>query len=350
MLTNTIGFGDREHNELPVAKVVADYLRTDHREFVVQPDVVEILDRIAWHFDEPFADSSAVPTWYVCQMARDNVTVALSGDGGDENFGGYTFRYLPHLFESRIRSFLPIGVRRILFGTIASLYPGSARLPKPLRLKTIFENLAVTDGEAFYRDLVWLRPDARKKIYSSDFLSSLGNFTPFEMIRPLYETSHAHDPLSRSLFTDIHLYMTDNCLVKVDRMSMAHSLEVRSPLLDYHIIEFAARLPASLKVSHNKGKLLFRDVAAKRLPSQVLSQPKRGFSIPAAQWLRAELKPVVEQSVLNKNSFFAPFLNRTELKKIWQEHQSGSRDHNVFLWGLMMLDLWSRKHLNQSSK
>lgn len=347
VLTNSIGFDDPRFNELPVARLVADYLKTCHQEYIVEPRVTDVLEKIAWHFDEPFADSSAVPTWYVCQIAKENVTVALSGDGGDENFGGYTFRYVPHLLESRIRSFLFVWARRLLFGLAGAIYPAYAQLPQPLRLKTILENLAVSDVRAFYNDLIWLRSDVRRRVYTGDFLRVLNEFEPFEIVRPLYESKQAHDPLNRALYTDINLYMTDNCLVKVDRMSMAHSLEVRSPLLDYRLIEFAALLPASLKIRNGKGKILLRRLAAKRLPSQVLQQPKRGFSIPAPQWLRNELRPMVEDTVFAEGSFLRDFLRIEQIKKMWHEHLSGSRDHSVFLWSVLMLDRWAKCHLGR---
>ena len=312
---------------------------------MVEPEIARILEKIAFHFDEPFADSSAVPTWYVCQMARDNVTVALSGDGGDENFGGYTFRYVPHIMESRIRSLLPHVLRKLLFGIVGRFYPALSKLPKPLRLKTILENLAVTDTLAFYNDLIWLRSDLREQVYSESFLKGLGSFQPFEVVRPLYESEYADDPLSRALYTDIHLYMTDNCLVKVDRMSMAHALEVRSPILDYRVVEFAATLPQWLKIHNGKGKILLRKLAAERLPQQILKQPKRGFSIPAVQWLRNELRHVAKNAILKNGAFPHEFLRKDRLKRVWYEHLSGSRDHSVFLWGLIMLDLWAKNHL-----
>jgi asparagine synthase (glutamine-hydrolysing) len=346
VLSNSIGFDDAQLNELPAARAVAVHLRTDHREFLVRPDALGVLKKIAWHFDEPFADSSAVPTWYVCKMARENVTVALSGDGGDESFGGYTFRYIPHAFESRIRQIFPASFRSLVFGPLGAVYPGSAWLPKPLRVKTIFENLAVSDAEAFYRDLAWLRADTRQAVYSPDFMNSLNGFTPFEMVRPFYAGSDARDALGRSQFTDINFYLTDDVLVKVDRMSMAHALEVRSPLLDHRIIEFAARLPGRLKIDNKLGKLLLRRVAERRLPAEVLNQPKRGFSIPADRWLRNELKPLAGQAIFN-SSIVTDVLMRGRLQKIWDQHQLGVRDHSVFLWGLMMLGLWEDVHFKK---
>lgn len=342
VITNSIGFEDRQLNELPVASAIAAHLGTDHHEFLVEAKAAEVLEKIAWHFDEPLADSSAVPTWYVCQMARRMVTVALSGDGGDESFGGYTFRYLPHMMEARLRAALPTALRRSMFGALGAMWPASAKLPQPLRLKTIFENLAVGDAEAFYRDLVWLRSDMREALYTPDFMAELKGFTPVEAVYPYYAGSDAQDALGRSQDADIHFYMTDDVLVKVDRMSMAHSLEVRSPLLDHRIIEFAARLPSDLKVDGRCGKLPLRELAARRLPREILDQPKHGFSIPSARWLRNELRPLAESMIFDRNRFFSDILDERTVRQMWGEHLNKTRDHSVFLWGLMMLGMWEQ--------
>jgi asparagine synthase (glutamine-hydrolysing) len=342
VITNSIGFEDREFNELAVAAEIASHLKTDHHEFTVEPKAADVLERIAWHFDEPFADSSAVPTWYVCEMARRTVTVALSGDGGDESFAGYSFRYVPHMLESRVRTSVPAALRALAFGPLGRLWPASARLPKPLRLKTILENLAVSDAEAYFRDLAWLREDARLALYTPDFKRQLKGYTPFEAVYPFYANNDAPDALARAQHADIHFYMTDDVLVKADRMSMAHSLEVRCPLLDYRMLEFAARLPASLKTDRSKGKLPLRAAAARRLPERIRNMPKRGFSIPAARWLREDLRPMAEDLILGANSSASEWLDPGMLRTMWAEHQSGARDHSVFLWGQMMLSLWRK--------
>lgn len=339
VLTNSIGFGDRQHNELPLARLVADQFGCDHREFTLEADAAGVLPQIARHFDEPLADSSAVPTWYVCEMARQNVTVALSGDGGDEGFAGYTFRYNPHLAEAKLRAGIPMALRGLLFGPLGSLYPASARLPRYLRLKTIFENLAVSDAEAFYQDLVWLRADDRDALYSEQFKQLLAGYSPLEEVYPRYSSGQAPDPLSRAQYADIHFYMTEDVLVKVDRMSMAHSLEVRSPLLDHRVLEFAATLPTQLKVNAGKGKHLLRMLAKKKLPKDIVEHPKQGFSIPAARWLRGELKEMAQNAIF-ESRVIGDYLDPTQVQRMWDEHQSGNRDHNVFLWGLMMLGMW----------
>ena len=342
VITNSIGFDDRKFSELGAAKAIAEHLGTDHHEFVVQPRATDVLEKIAWHFDEPLADSSAIPTWYVCEMARRTVTVALSGDGGDEGFGGYTFRYVPHVFESRLRGALPLAVRSPLFGLLGSIWPASARLPQPLRLKTIFENLAVSDSEAYYRDLLWLRADARAALYTPEFMRSLNGYTPAEAVLPFYANTDASSPLARSQNADIHFYMTDDVLAKADRMSMAHSLEVRCPLLDHRLIEFGVRLPDNLKIDGRQGKVVLRELAGRRLPEAIRNLPKQGFSIPAATWLRKELRPMTEDLLFNGTDPFDGLLDPAVVKRMWREHLSAARDHSVFLWGLMMLALWRR--------
>jgi len=340
VLTNSIGFDEREFSELEVARATAVHLGTDHHEHVVRPQAAAILPKIAWHFDEPMADSSAIPTWYVCEMARKSVTVALSGDGGDESFAGYTFRYLPHALESRIRAALPAALRTALFAPAGRFWPASARLPRPLRLKTILENLSVADAEAYYRDLAWLRDDTRSAVYSRDFMQTLKGFTPRETAYPYYLHNDARDAVGRAQYADIHFYMTDDVLVKVDRMSMAHSLEVRCPLLDHRIIEFAASLPTRLKMNRRQGKLPLREVARRRLPRAILEMPKRGFSIPAARWLREELRPMAEGLLFDGRHAVLDALDRDSLRRLWHEHQSGGRDHSVFIWAVMMIALW----------
>lgn len=350
VVTNSIGFDERALSELPAARCIASHLGTDHHEFIVTPRAADIIERIAWQFDEPLADSGAVPAWYVCQMTKQSVTVALSGDGGDEAFGGYTFRYIPHVFESRIRRALPLALRAPIFSTVGAAWPGSPSLPKPLRLKTVFENLALGDAEAFYRDLIWMRPEVREKLYSPDFMAELKGFTPMEMVQRQYSHNDAQDPLGRSQFADIHIYMADDVLTKVDRMSMAHSLEVRCPLLDHRILEFAARLPSSLKLHGRTGKVLLRQLAARRLPADIVKLPKRGFSIPAAQWLRGELSDLAKSLLFDSKTGLAErLLDRNSVREIWRQHQSGTHDHHVLLWGFMMLNLWERQHVREHS-
>ncbi len=343
VVTNSIGSQDARYDELDQARAVAQHLGTEHHEHVVVPQAVQVLERIAWHLDEPIADSSAVPTWYVCEMARRTVTVALTGDGGDESFGGYTFRYAPHVMESRLRAALPVALRAPVFGALGAAWPASAKLPRPLRLRTIFRNLAVGDSQAYYEDLTWLKSDVRQRLYSRAYLEDLKGFTPFEVVEPHYSDPASADALARSQYADLQVYMTDDVFVKVDRMSMAHALETRAPLVDPSILEFAATLPAELKLGPEGGKRVLRRLAEKRLPAAVVGAKKKGFSIPADEWLRGELKDYAWAHIFGRDGLVRERLNPMAAQRLWAQHQSGARNHGVILWGLMMLGLWEAK-------
>ena len=342
VLTNAIGFEGGE-NELPLARRFAAYLGTDHREFVIKPEAAKILPKLVWHLDEPLADSSTVPTFYVCQMARRNVTVALSGDGGDESFGGYTFRYLPHLWEARLRKKIPLPLRGSLLALLGRIYPQAPWLPKPLRLKTIWQNLSVSDAAAFYRDLVWLPPEIREEIYAPAFWKELAGFSPFEKVYPLYEAARELDPVSRAQFVDLHFYLPEDVLVKVDRMSMAVALEVRAPLLDYRLVEFAATLPLRLKVKGRKGKVLLREALKRFFPEEIISSAKRGFAVPEADWLRKECRSFVDEALEDKDSLLWRYLLRPKVQELWRKHLRRQLNLGVFFWGLMILHLWEKE-------
>ncbi len=342
VLTNSIGFEGGE-NELPTARRFATYLGTDHREFVIKPEAAQVLPKLIWHLDEPLADSSIIPTFYVCQIARQNVTVALSGDGGDESFGGYTFRYLPHLWESRLRQKIPPLLRGSLFSLLGHIYPQAPWFPKPLRLKTIWQNLSVSDAKAFYRDLVWLPPEIREEIYTPLFWKKLGGFSPLEKIYPLYEKVKELDPFSRAQYVDLHFYLPEDVLVKVDRMSMAVALEVRAPLLDHRLIEFAASLPLSLKLKGRKGKVLLREALQRFFPRKIISSEKKGFAVPEAQWLRKECRFFVEEALQDADSLLWQYLSRPKLRKLWEKLLTNKINLGVFFWGIMIFYLWEKE-------
>ena len=338
--TNAIGFDVARYDETVHARAVAEACGTEHHEFQVRPDAVSALNLLGWHFDEPLADPSAIPTYYVCKMARQQVTVALSGDGGDETFGGYTFRYRPHLVESKLRGAVSGTVRGAGFGLAGHLYPKWDWLPQPLRLKTILSNLAVSDARAFYLDLCLMSPSTRQALYSPSMHSALRGFTPYEAVGPLYESSDAADPVGRSQHTDILSYMTEDVLVKVDRMSMAVSLEVRCPLLDHRVMELAARLPLELRLRGSRGKWILRELAAKMVPRDVLERPKQGFSPPVAEWLRGELRELAEASLFAPNTSLADFVDLDTVRTLWADHQSGLRENSQILWDLLMFRQW----------
>lgn len=344
--TTAIGFDVARQDELPHARAVARACGTDHTEHIVRPDAAKALDLLSWHFDEPLADPSAIPTYYVCKMAREKVTVALSGDGGDEPFGGYTFRYRPHLIESKMRAAVPSAIRGVVFGAAGKLYPKWDWLPRPLRLKTILSNLSVSDQRAFYLDLSLMSPAIRDRLYSRSLTDDLKGFTPHEAVAPLYTASDADDPVGRSQHADILSYMTEDVLVKVDRMSMAVSLEVRCPLLDHRVIEFAAGLPLKMRLRGGKGggKWLLRRLASRRLPRDIIERPKQGFSPPVAEWLRGGLRELAEDSLFSPRSSLADFMEMRTVRHLWRDHQSKLRENSQILWALLMFRMWEETY------
>lgn len=341
VVTNSIGNADPHQDESPIAREVAAAFHTEHHEFRMEPNAASALPSIARHMDEPIADPSALPTWYVCQMARSRVTVALSGDGGDEAFGGYTFRYAPHVVESRLRARIPVSIRAPVFSALYAAWPDSSRLPRPLRLKSILGNLARSDAEAYAEDLGWLKSPVRDALYSDKFSDSLMGFSPKELAIARYLERRHGGALARSQHADQQLYLTDDVLAKVDRMSMAHSLEVRAPLLDYRILEFAASLPPALKLSGGHGKLLLRALAARRLPKSVVDAPKRGFTIPYAAWLRTDIRDLAESVLFGARSAVRDVVDPSELRGAWNQHCSGARNLGAPLWSMVMLGLWT---------
>ena len=245
--TCSIGFEEKEFNELDYAREVASQFKTNHYERMVQPDAVGVVEKLVWHYDEPFADSSAVPTYYVSQAAREHVTVALAGDGGDENFAGYR-RYYFDRRENVMRSLLPAVVRQPIFGALASLYPKADWAPRIFRGKATFQNLARAPIEAYFRSVSAFHPELKAKVLHQDLLCELNGYDSLDVLRDYYRRADTEDPLSRIQYVDIKTYLTDDILVKVDRASMAHSLEVRAPILDHKLMELVASIPSSLKL------------------------------------------------------------------------------------------------------
>jgi asparagine synthase (glutamine-hydrolysing) len=342
VLTCSIGFEDEAFNELPYAREVARYFDTEHHEQIVHPDAVGIVEKLAWHYDEPFADSSAVPTYYVSKTAREHVTVALSGDGGDENFAGYR-RYYFDQRENWLRSWLPSEVRRPVFGTLASLYPKADWAPRIFRGKATFENLARAPIEAYFRSVSAVQTSLKNELLHPDVMSHLAGYDSLDVLRHYYDKADTEDTLSRIQYVDIKTYLTDDILTKVDRASMANSLEVRAPILDHKFMELAARIPSSLKLRGRVGKYIFKKTLEPLLPQATLTRPKMGFAVPLARWFRHELKEMAHEVILGRHA--EDFTEPRIVEKIWGEHQRGFRDRSTELWTLLMFRLWQRRFL-----
>ena len=338
--TCSIGFEEEEFNELEYAREIATQFNTDHHEEIVRPDAVGIVEKLVWHYDEPFADSSAIPTYYVSKMAREHVTVALAGDGGDENFAGYR-RYYFDSRENIVRHLLPAPIRKPVFGTLASLYPKADWAPRVFRGKATFANLARAPIDAYFRSVSAVQPELKDQLLHHDFKQELHGYDSLNVLNNYYEKANTADPLSRIQYVDIKTYLTDDILVKVDRASMAHSLEVRAPILDHKLMELAASIPSSLKLRGSSGKFIFKKALERILPENVLQRRKMGFAVPLAKWFRSELKDFAYSAIFARNQ--SAFLNEETVKQVWREHQGGLRDRSTELWTLLMFRLWERQ-------
>src|SRR3990167_7530540 len=339
--TCAIGFDDPQFNESAFAQMVADRYHTDHRLEIVQSDDFDLIDTLARLYDEPFADSSALPTYRVCQMARKHVTVALSGDVGDESLGGYR-RYRMHLGEERARQSLPLGVRQSVFGPLGRWYPKADWAPRPLRAKTTFQALAMDSAEAYQHSMSRLRTEQRRALFSEAFQQSLGGYQTVDLFRQHAAKANTDDPLALIQYLDYKTWLVGDINTKVDRAGMAHSLEVREPLMDHELIEWLATLPSSLKIQGGEGKYVFKKAFEPLLPHDVLYRPKMGFSVPLARWLRGPLAQRMSESVLSDRMLDSGYFQRDALERMVQGHLKGQADYSDALWALIMFDAFLR--------
>jgi asparagine synthase (glutamine-hydrolysing) len=342
--TASIGFREAGFDELPYARAVAQRFHTHAYEKTVEANAAKILDVLVWHFDEPFADSSMVPTYYVSQVAREQVTVCLSGDGGDENFAGYR-RYRFDVFENRIRSIVPEALRRSLFGALGHVYPKADWLPQIFRAKTLLTNLSLSPEEGYFHSMSWFTPGMKSLLYQDSLKNTLNGYDSFLVMKQYFDRTQGWDPLSRIQYVDIKTYLVDDILTKVDRASMAHSLEVRVPLLDHEVMEYAASLPACYKLQNGEGKYIFKKALQNLLPSEVLYRPKMGFVIPLARWFRGDLKGLFTERIFAKDAFIRDLFDPAPIQRWWVQHQRGVRDYSAYLWALLVLECWGRRFM-----
>ncbi len=340
--TCSIGFDDPRFNELAFAQQVATRYQTDHRIEVVKSDDFDLIDTLAWLYDEPYADSSAIPTYRVCQMARKHVTVALSGDGGDEGLGGYR-RYRLHLAEESLRSRLPPELRQPLFGLLGRLYPKADWAPRPLRAKTTFEALAMDAVQAYHHSVSHLRSEQRQRLFSTAFVRGLNGYRALDVFRQHASQAQTEDPLALIQYLDYKTWLVGDINTKVDRASMAHALEVREPLLDHPLVEWLAGLPSRLKIHNGQGKYLFKKALEPLLPHEVLYRPKMGFSVPLASWLRGPLRQRLCDSVLSARMLDSGYFNAATVQTLVRQHLGGRSDHSTALWMLIMFDAFLRQ-------
>ena len=339
--TCSIAFDDPAFNESAFAQKVADRYHTNHRVETVQSDDFDLIDTLARLYDEPYADSSAIPTYRVCQLARKHVTVALSGDGGDESFGGYR-RYRLHMMEERMRSALPGALRRPVFGLMGRLYPKADWAPRMFRAKTTFEGMARNSVEAYFHSVSILRAPMRDALFSQRFKTELAGYDAQDVFDRHASQAGTDDPLALIQYLDIKTYLVGDINTKVDRASMAHSLEVREPLMDHELVEWLATLPSSLKIQGQEGKYLFKKALEPHLPQDVLYRPKMGFSVPLARWFRGPLRQRVRDAVMGPRLAATGWFNAAYLRHLVEAHQSAAADYSAPLWTLMMFEAFLR--------
>jgi asparagine synthase (glutamine-hydrolysing) len=335
--TCSIAFADPKFDESAFAQQVADRYHTRHFVDRVESDDFDLIDTLAKLYDEPYADSSAIPTYRVCELARKHVTVALSGDGGDESFGGYR-RYRLHLMEGRMRSLLPLSVRRPVFGLLGRLYPKLDWAPRVLRGKTTFEGMARTPVEAYFHSVSILRAPMRQQLFSANLRRELGGYDAFDVFDRHAKRAGTDDALSLVQYLDLKTYLVGDINTKVDRASMAHSLEVREPLMDHPLVEWLATLPVDMKLRGNEGKVLLKQAMEPHLPPEIMYRPKMGFSVPLARWFRGPLKARVRDSILGPRLLGTGWFNEPYLRHLVDAHQSGRSDYSAPLWTLLMFD------------
>jgi len=339
--TCSIAFDDPAFDETRFAQIVADRYRTRHFVDQVASDDFDLVDALASVYDEPYADSSAIPTYRVCQLARKHVTVALSGDGGDESFGGYR-RYQLHLMEEKLRRSLPLGLRRTVFGFLGRAYPKADWAPRVFRAKTTFESLGRTSVEAYASSMSFVREPLRRELFSPAFRRHLGGYRAIEVFDRHAANAATDDPLALIQYVDLKTYLVGDINTKVDRASMAHSLEVREPLMDHPLVEWLATLPSNMKLHGTTGKYLLKKSQEPHLPDDVLYRPKMGFAVPLANWFRGPLREKVRQSVLGERLARSGIFEPAVLRRLVEGHESGRSDHSTPLWTLLMFDAFLR--------
>jgi asparagine synthase (glutamine-hydrolysing) len=347
--TCSIGFDQPSHDESAFARQVAKACGTRHHVGHARVHDLDVIERLPLVHDEPFADASAIPTMRLSELAREVVTVALSGDGGDELFAGYR-RHRWHLYEERARAALPAAVRRPLFGTLGALYPKLDWAPRPLRLKATLAELALDPADAYFQSVAISSDAVRRRLYAPELQRALQGYGASEVIRTHWEGTAGQHPLDQVQHADIMTYLPGDILTKVDRASMAHSLEVRVPLLDHVLVEWAATLPPRLRLNARGSKFVLKRALRSHLPAAILRRRKMGFSVPLAAWLRGSLAAPVTRALAEPAFADAGLLDMAAVRRLIEQHRSGRSDHSRIIWALFMLSgFLTRVHERQAA-
>ncbi|TYK65764.1 asparagine synthase (glutamine-hydrolyzing) [Colwellia echini] len=341
--TCSIGFDDEKYNEVDFARAVAEQYKTNHHEFTVHQNVKDELANIVSYFDEPFADPSLVPTYFVSELARQKVTVAIAGDGGDEVFAGYE-KYSVDNVENKLRQKFPSVIREYIFPPLAKL-AGCINATPFRRAKSLLTSLSVEPAMGFYITNSFITDDIWNNLVNDKMNNSLNGYHPSKITIDKYHKADGPDHLSKILYTDMKTYLPGGILVKVDRMSMANSLEVRAPILDYKLVEFAATIPSKYKFNDGEKKYILKEIFKPFLTDDILYRKKMGFSVPLADWLRGEIKDITEDCLFNRKTGLVNYFKPEEIKKMWQQHQDKTTDYSAPLWSMLMFQMWWDKYM-----
>jgi len=341
--TFTIGFRDKNYNEAEKARTIARHFGTEHHEFILEPNLTDILPKMIWHSDEPSGDSSCFPTYLLSQTARQNITVALSGDGGDEFFGGYN-TYTADLWSAYYRR-LPLWMRKNLFIPFLNLLPATSH-PIEHRLKRFAQGGLLNPLQAHYFWNGSLSEEEKLSLYSSELREKLSSCDTFNLFDNLAGHSRFTNPLDFFMYADQKTYLTDDILVKVDRMSMAHGLEVRSPLLDTQIISLSYQIPLRFKIRLGRKKYILKRLLSQMIPRELTSNTKKGFSIPLQKWFRGELKDFLRAALQAQTFTQLGFFNPESLNNLMNSHFTAKANHGSILWSLMCLSIWNEQVRN----
>jgi asparagine synthase (glutamine-hydrolysing) len=340
--TFSIGFGERDFDELRYARQVAERFGTDHHELVVEPRALEVLPTLVRHYGEPYGDSSAIPTYYVAQMTRQHVTVALNGDGGDELLAGYERHW-----AARIAARYDTVPRFVRHGLIRPLIP---LLPEPRQRRAFLRRakrfMAAAHLPVFDRYLHWVgayTPAQKQTLYTPDFVAQLHGNESGRWLREALAPEPGLDPVDAVVRADTLLYLPEDLLAKVDIATMANSLEARAPFLDHRLVEFCASLPSSLKLRGRTSKWLLRSLMRDRLPPDILTRPKMGFGVPVGEWLRGDLRPLLQDTLFSPTAVQRGYFRPDAVRALVDEHLSRRADRTSHIWALLMLELWQRE-------
>lgn len=346
--TFSIGFKDSSYNELEYARAVAKRYATDHHEYVIEADALQLTEKLISHFDEPFGDFSIFPTYLVSQMARRDVTVALTGDGGDELFGGYD-TYLAQRFDRRFYHWWPKAIKKGIFEPLADgLTPREKKKGLVNIFKRFVQGARLPAELSHARWMIFLTQAERMLLFSPEVREQLAHSDPYDFLRQHAEDAGQVDELNRSGYVDVKSYLVDDILVKVDRMSMAVSLEVRVPFLDHRVVEFSFSLPPDQKIRGLQTKYLLKQTMNDLLPAAIRRRDKQGFSIPIKNWLRGQLRPMMTDLLAESRLRSQGFFNVAYVSRLVDEHLRGVENHSHKLWALMVFESWYQAYMKNS--